>query len=201
MDRILVWDLPTRIGHWLLAACFAVAWLTSESESMRLIHVMAGGTLVGVVAFRIAWGLLGSTYARFDNFVRAPAAAWRYLADLTQGRPAHFVGHNPAGGYAILALLSLGLFTGLSGWLNYQEIGGEWLEEGHEAMASLMLAVVGVHLAGVAIGSWRHRENLPRAMVTGHKSGRPESAIPGARAASVITLLACAALAAWLLSR
>ena len=201
MNRILVWDLPTRIGHWLLAACFAVAWLTSESEALRLVHVMAGGALVGILAFRIAWGLVGSTYARFDNFVSTPAAAWRYLVGLAQNRPAHFVGHNPAGGYAILALLILGLVTAASGWLNYQEIGGEWLEEGHEAVASTMLAVVGIHLAGVAVGSWRHGENLPRAMVTGFKAGRPESAIPGARAASVITLLGCAILFAWLLSR
>lgn len=201
MQRILVWDLPTRIGHWLLAVGFAIAWLTSESESLRLVHVGVGGMVVGVVLFRFAWGLVGSTYARFENFVSTPDAAWQYLLGLLGRQPRHFTGHNPAGGYAILALLTLAILAGLTGWLNYQDIGGEWLEEAHEAMASTMLAIVGLHLLGVAVGSWRHQENLARAMVTGFKQGRPEQAIASARIGAVVTLVICAGASAWLLAR
>ena len=201
MQRILVWDLPTRIGHWLLAVGFAIAWLTSESESLRLVHVGVGGMVVGVVLFRFAWGFVGSTYARFENFVSTPDAAWQYLLGLLGRQPRHFTGHNPAGGYAILALLTLAILAGLTGWLNYQDIGGEWLEEAHEAMASTMLAIVGLHLLGVAVGSWRHQENLARAMVTGVKQGRPEQAIASARIGAVVTLVICAGASAWLLAR
>jgi len=201
MERILVWDLPTRIGHWLLAVGFAIAWLTAESESLRLVHVGVGGMVVGIVLFRFAWGFVGSTYARFESFVRMPTAAWQYLIALLSRQPRHSTGHNPAGGYAILALLTLAALAGLTGWLNYQDLGGEWLEEAHEAIASVMLAIVGVHLLGVAVGSWRHQENLVRAMVTGFKQGRPEQAIASARIGAVITLIIFASAGAWLLSR
>ena len=178
---ILVWDLPVRLGHWLMAGGFALAWLTAESETWRLVHVLAGGMVVAVALFRLAWGLVGSRHARFGSFVRGPMAALGYLKSLATGRPQHWVGHNPAGGWAILALLALALLTGGAGWLSYQDLAGEWLEEVHEALASAMLAVVAIHLAGVAVGSLAHRENLPRAMVTGRKRGPAAEAIAGDR--------------------
>ena len=200
MDRILVWDLPTRLGHWLLALGFALAWLTSESENLRMVLVVAGGLVVSVVVFRLAWGFVGSTYARFESFVDRPRAAFTYVKSLLGERPAHFTGHNPAGGYAILALLALALLAGITGWINYQDLAGDWLAEMHEAIASAMLAVVVVHLLGVAVGSWRHKENLARAMIDGCKRGRPEEAITSARVAAVITLIVCAVAGTWLLS-
>ena len=200
MDRILVWDLPTRLGHWLLALGFALAWLTSESENLRMVLVVAGGLVVSVVVFRLAWGFVGSTYARFESFVDHPRSVFSYLKSLLGDRPTHFTGHNPAGGYAILALLALALLAGISGWINYQDLAGDWMAETHEAIASIMLAVVVVHLLGVAVGSWRHKENLVLAMINGFKYGRPEEAIAGARIAAVITLVVCAVAGAWLLS-
>ncbi|HZV53968.1 MAG TPA: cytochrome b/b6 domain-containing protein, partial [Rhodocyclaceae bacterium] len=95
--RILVWDLPVRLGHWLMAGGFAVAWLTGESEEWRLMHVLAGGTVVGVALFRLLWGIVGSRYARFGNFVKSPRAALAYLKSLLGPSPQHHVGHNPAG--------------------------------------------------------------------------------------------------------
>lgn len=198
---ILVWDLPVRLGHWLMAGGFALAWLTAESETWRLVHVLAGGTVVAVALFRLAWGLVGSRHARFGSFVRGPMAALGYLKTLALGKPQHWVGHNPAGGWAILALLALALLTGGAGWLGYQELGGEWLEEAHEALASAMLAVVAIHLAGVAVGSLAHRENLPRAMVTGRKQGPVAEAIAGPKLAAALVLLAWTAIATWWLAR
>jgi cytochrome b len=201
MERILVWDWPTRIGHWVMAIAFLVAYLTGDSEEWRLVHVAAGGTLAGVIAFRVLWGLVGTRHARFADFLRAPSAAWRYLAGLVRGSAPHYAGHNPAGGYAIFALLLLGGLAAASGWPVYQDIGGEWLEEMHEAVVNLMLLVVGVHLAGVIVGSLAHRENLPRAMVTGYKLGEPGEAIRRGHFWAVSLLVVSAMAAAWWLSR
>lgn len=201
MDRILVWDWPVRIGHWLLVGAFALAWLSGDSETWRLVHVWAGGSLVGVVLFRLLWGLVGTRYARFNSFVRGPRAVKAYLLGLLRGEPAGHPGHNPAGGWAILALLGLGLLTGTSGWLAYQEIGGEWAGEVHEALASTLLAVVVVHVLGVLVSSLAHGENLVRAMFSGKRRGDAEAAIAGPRPLAVPLLLACAATCAWWLAR
>jgi cytochrome b len=188
--RILVWDLPTRWFHWLLALSFAGAWLTADSERYRDIHVMLGYSFLGLIAFRLVYGVVGSRYARFSEFVRSPAAAVRYLKSLVSGKAEHYVGHNPAGAIAILLLLALGIASGISGWMTYNEIGGEWLEEGHELFSNLMLAVVGLHVAGVIAGSLAHRENLVRAMVTGYKQGEPEQGIGSKRLIVASVLLA-----------
>lgn len=201
MARILVWDWPTRVGHWLMALTFAIAYATGDSEAWRLVHVTAGGALAGLVVFRLLWGLVGTRHARFAAFLGSPRAAWGYLSALARGTAPHHVGHNPAGAWAIAALLGLGLLAAASGWPVYQEIGGEWLEELHEGVASGMLSVVGLHLLGVLVGSLAHRENLARAMITGYKLGPDREAIASARAASVPLLLLCAGLAAWWFGR
>lgn len=176
-SRILVWDLPTRVFHWLMVLSFAGAWLTAESERFRDLHVMLGYSLLGLIAFRLVWGFVGTRYARFKEFVRSPAVAMRYLKSLVSGKPEHYVGHNPAGAMAIILLLLLGIASGVSGWMTYNEMGGEWLEEAHEVFSNLMLAVVGFHVIGVIVGSLAHRENLVRAMVTGIKQGEPDQGI------------------------
>lgn len=204
MQRILVWDWPVRIGHWLLVGAFALAWLTSESEEWRLVHAFAGGTVVGVILFRLLWGLLGTRHARFASFVRGPTAVFGYLAALVRNNPEHVAGHNPAGGWAIVGLLSLGLLAGASGWFLYQDIGGswgDWVEELHEALATLMLALACLHVAGVVVGSLAHRENLVRAMLTGMKSGHREESIGTARPLAALLMLAWVAACAWWLAR
>jgi cytochrome b len=200
-NKILVWDLPVRLGHWLMAGGFAVAWLTGESEEWRLVHALAGGTVVGVALFRLLWGMLGTRYALFVDFVRSPLAALSYLRSLISPRPQHHLGHNPAGGWAIVLLLALAILGGATGWLNYQDIGGKWLEELHEGLAATMLAVVLIHLAGVFVASLAHHENLPRAMVTGLKRGHPSDAIASAKPLATLILLGFAAAVAWFLSR
>lgn len=175
--KILVWDAPVRVFHWLLVLSFAGAYLTAESERWRLVHVSLGYTMGGLVAFRILWGLLGTRHARFASFVRGPVAVMRYLRALFTSRPEHHVGHNPAGAVAIVLMLLLSVAIVGTGWALYNEVGGDWLEELHEGAANFMLAVVAVHVAGVVLASRLHRENLVRAMVTGKKVGAPAEGI------------------------
>ncbi len=188
--KILVWDAPVRIFHWLMVLSFAGAYLTAESESWRLVHVTLGYTMAGLVAFRLAWGLTGTRYARFAAFVRGPKAVARYLRALLRGQPEHTTGHNPAGAIAIVAMLGLTAAIGATGWAAYNDISGEWVAELHELVANAMLLVVGIHVAGVVVASWLHKENLVRAMVTGCKLGSPEDGIRSAWRILAIVMLA-----------
>ena len=196
-DKVLVWDVPTRVFHWLLAASFAGAFLTAESERWRDLHVMLGYTFTGLIGFRLVWGLIGSRYARFRSFLFRPAELFAYLRSLASRSPRHYLGHNPAGSVAILLLLGLGILTGVSGWANYNDIGSGWMEELHEGVAFAMLAVVGVHIAGVLISSILHRENLVRAMITGRKQGEPAQGIRR-RHAWVAALMLAAVASFWM---
>lgn len=197
MQKILVWDWPVRLGHWLMVGGFIIAWLTAESETFRLVHAVSGGIVLAVATFRLPWGFIGSRYARFVDFVRGPTVLKEYAASLLKLEPEHHVGHNPAGGWAIVLLLALGILTGLAGWANYNDIGGNLLEELHEGLAAAMLTVVVVHLIGVALGSLLHSENLVRTMITGCKNGLPEQAIPSARPIAAALLLIWVAAASW----
>lgn len=200
MKKVLIWDWPVRLGHWLMVGGFIVAWLTGDSETFRLVHVIAGATVLGVATFRLPWGFIGSRYARFVDFVRGPTAVKDYLASLLKLEPAHHTGHNPAGGWAIVLLLGLGILTGLAGWAIYNDLGGHFVEELHEGLATAMLTVVFVHVAGVLSGSLLHGENLVRAMLTGHKQGSADEAIPSARPLAAVLLLAWVLAAGWLIA-
>ena len=195
-QRILVWDAPVRVFHWLMVLSFAGAYLTAESEQWRLVHVTLGYTMAGLVAFRVLWGLVGTRHARFSSFVRGPRAAARYLGALLRGRPEHHVGHNPAGALAIVALLLLAVAVTAAGWATYSEVGGEWLEELHEAAAKLMLLLVGVHVAAVVLSSWLHKDNLVGAMLSGRKPGRPEDGVRSAWR-TVAALMLAAVIGFW----
>jgi cytochrome b len=197
MQKILVWDWPVRFGHWLMVGGFIIAWLTAESETFRLVHAISGGIVLAVATFRLPWGFIGTRYARFVDFVRGPTALKAYAGSLLKLEPEHHLGHNPAGGWAIVLLLGLGILTGLTGWANYNDIGGNLLEELHEGLAATMLTVVIVHLIGVASGSLLHGENLVRTMITGFKNGLPEQAIPSARPLVAALLLIWVAAASW----
>jgi cytochrome b len=175
--RVLVWDAPVRVFHWLMVLCFFGAYASAESERWRLLHVTLGYTMIGLVGFRLVWGLVGTRHARFASFVRGPAAVLRYLRSMASRHPEHHVGHNPAGALAIVALLGFTLVVAASGWATYNEIGGEWLEELHEGAAEAMMALVVVHIAAVVAASWLHRENLIGTMISGRKSGAPHDGV------------------------
>lgn len=180
-QRILVWDIAVRGFHWLLALSFLGAFLTAESERLRDVHVALGYAMLGLVAFRLVWGLIGTRYARFRSFAFGPRDVAAYLKSLLAFRPRHYLGHNPAGSWAIYALLVLTVLAGASGYATYNDVGGHWLEELHEGVANALLAVVIVHIAGVLVSSLIHRENLVRSMLTGYKTAEQGDAHPAGR--------------------
>jgi cytochrome b len=186
---ILVWDLPQRISHWLLAVSSAGAFLTAESERWRDVHVMLGYTVLALVVFRLVWGFVGTRHARFASFAYGPSRVLAYGRSLVRLAPAHFTGHNPAGSWAIFALLACALAAAGTGLATYNEVGGKTLEHLHEFFANAMLAVVGVHIAGAIGGSLLHRENLVRAMFTGYKRGPANDAIGTPRRIVAVVLV------------
>lgn len=188
--RILVWDVPVRIFHWALAGSFITAFVTAESEAFRNVHVVSGYLMLALIVFRVVWGFVGTRHARFSDFVRGPGAVVKYVRSLINGNPEHHVGHNPAGALAIILLLLLGVGTVASGWMSFNEIGGDALGELHEGIATTMLAVVVVHVLGVIVSSFLHRENLLRSMLTGYKDGPREDGIGHRRGIIAIALVA-----------
>lgn len=184
--EVRVWDPFVRVFHWGLAAAFFTAWIT-EDDFLDL-HTLAGYTALALVLVRIPWGFIGSRHARFGDFVRPPREAFAYALDSLRGKARRYIGHNPAGGLMILALLALIPLTALSGMavLGAEEGAGplawlmagspHWLEdfveETHEFLANTTLFLVLIHVAGVLVEGVLHRENLVRAMVTGCKPVR-----------------------------
>jgi len=177
--HILVWDIPTRVFHWLLAGSFIGAFVTAESETFRAVHVALGYLLLALIGFRIIWGIVGTRYARFSAFAFGPSKVLVYLKSLLTATPQHYLGHNPAGSWVIYALLLLGVLAGTTGYATYNEIGGEWFEALHEAVANTMLVLVGVHIAGVVVSSLVHRENLVKSMINGYKQGEAHQGVRG----------------------
>lgn len=183
-NEVKVWDPLVRVFHWSLVTAFIVAFVT-EDHYLGL-HVQAGYTIIGLVLFRLLWGVIGTRHARFADFVRGPQAVLAYLKSLLTRQPSHHLGHNPAGGWMVLALLVALLLTTLTGLLTYGigesaagpfaalggNPGGFWseaMEEVHEVLANLTLLLVFIHVAGVIVSSVLHHENLVRAMLTGRK--------------------------------
>lgn len=113
--KIRVWDPLVRLFHWGLVAAFVTVWLTADE--LQPVHEIAGYTVAGLVAFRLVWGLVGSHYARFAQFLQGPAETLAYLGDMTRGRERRYLGHNPAGAAMVVALLVTLSGTAFTGWL------------------------------------------------------------------------------------
>ena len=190
MQRILIWDIPTRLFHWTLALSFLGTWLTTESDQWLSVHVFLGYLMMALVGFRLVWGLVGSHYARFGSFWFGPRDAFAYLKKVFAGTAERHIGHNPTGSVAIYLLLLLTLVVGLSGFFT---LGGEeqqgvlstsmsmaqslTFRKLHELTAWLMLLLVIGHLAGVVVESVLHHENLARSMLTGTKLAQPDAPV------------------------
>jgi len=174
-----IWDLPTRIFHWTLAATvvFAVATVKLGGTWMDW-HVRAGYAVLALVLFRILWGFAGSRYARFSNFVRGPSAIWTYL----RGRSPAQAGHNPLGALSVLALLALLLAQAATGLFASDDIFTEGplarlvssatsslLTSLHKRGEYLLYVLVGLHLAAIAYYRLIRREPLTAAMVHGDR--------------------------------
>jgi len=178
-ELVKVWDLPLRIFHWLLVVGFFIAYLTEDD--LLTVHVWTGYLVAGLLVFRLIWGFIGNDYARFSNFLCSPAKSIAYLKDLIALKTQRYIGHNPAGAAMIVLLLVSLLATVITGLAVYGAdqaagplagIGSaneKMWEEVHEFFANFTLVLVVVHVAGVAIESYIHRENLARAMVHGFK--------------------------------
>lgn len=182
-DTVIVWDPLVRLFHWSLVTAYTVAWATGDDWPGP--HEVSGYVILALVLFRVAWGIAGPRHARFADFVRPPREVVAYLLDVASFRARRHLGHNPAGGMMIVLLLVTLTLTSLTGilmdeggnWMAARADGVEWegdegsefLEEAHEFLANFSLLLVGLHLVGVAVASFQHRENLVRAMFTGRK--------------------------------
>jgi cytochrome b len=169
MATTRVWDPFVRVFHWSLVASFALAWISGDD--WKSLHIWAGYATAALIAMRLVWGVVGTPYARFSQFVRSPLVVAGYLRDVATGREARHLGHNPVGGAMIVALLATLIGLCASGWLLTTDAfwGSALMEDIHETLANLALLLVGLHIAGVVFASLRHHENLVRSMFTGKK--------------------------------
>jgi cytochrome b len=199
LEEQKIWDLPTRVFHWLLVLCFAGAWLTAESERTQLLHLTLGYCAGALVL----WGVVGSRYALFGDFARSPAAALRYLQAYLPGStlaaPRRYLGHNPAGGWAVLGLLTLMAAAVASGWWAYQSGAPDAAGEAHEVLTHALLILIGLHVLAVIATGFKHRENLVRAMWTGRKRALPEQAIRSSHGLIGLLLFAAVSWLGWVL--
>ncbi len=190
MNRILVWDFPTRLFHWLLAVTFtaslAIGLFVSDDNPVFAVHGILGLVIGLMVFFRIFWGILGSKYARFSSFLFSPLELYSYIRDALGGKTTRYVGHNPGSGYAVFVMLFLlaGLVaTGLlCQW--------DFFEKVHWVFACAMLVVVSAHLAGIIVHTAKHQENITVSMVSGYKDGDANEGIPTARPLAGVVFLA-----------
>lgn len=166
-----VWDALVRLLHWSLIAAVAAAWLSTLGWGFVRLHEPAGYLALGIVVARTVWGFVGGHYARFTQFVRSPRTTLRYWAQVRGQREPRYIGHNPLGGWMVLALLACVTALGITGWLYTTDAlwGEAWLDNLHQALAWLLLGLAAAHVAGVVFTSLRHRENLVHAMIVGSK--------------------------------
>lgn len=176
-----IWDLPTRLFHWLLAAATTLSLYTGFSaDGDMALHLVSGYVVCGLLLFRIGWGLVGATYARFAQFAASPQRAWRYLRDFRNAP--EWPGHNPAASWAIFALLLLLIAQVATGMFSNDDVMTEGplrhlvsddasskLSGLHQFNAVLVAVLIAVHLLGVAIHLVVRRERLLRAIITGDK--------------------------------
>jgi cytochrome b len=171
MNReVLVWSRFVRLFHWSLVTTVALAWLTSEVG--RGLHEPIGWAMVVLLVLRVVWGLAGrDRAARFVSFVRGPGAVLAYARDVFGQRAPRFLGHNPLGGWMVLAVMLTLTAVAVTGWLMTTDtfFGSERMEQLHEVLAEGVLVLVAVHVAGVIYTGWHQRENLVRAMLSGRK--------------------------------
>jgi cytochrome b len=206
----LVWDLPLRLFHWLLAALVGVAWASAEAGWMD-VHFYAGYAVATLLLFRVAWGFVGPRYARFSSFVTGPRKVVAYMRGWVGGSAREPAGHTPAGGWMILVLLALLALQVASGMMNshdgldagpwYWAASAEWrdlAEDTHEVVFDILLASAALHIVAVLAYLLRPGVNLVGPMFSGRKR-TAEPGIPGSRLPLALLLLAAAAAGVWYL--
>ncbi|HEX5379715.1 MAG TPA: cytochrome b/b6 domain-containing protein [Phenylobacterium sp.] len=193
-----LWDGPTRLFHWSLVAAILTAWL-SAGKSME-VHRLAGYVVLGLIVFRLWWGVAGGSTARFASFLRGPKTTLAYLSGLGSRKPGETAGHNPLGAWSVVAMIvlilvqaGLGLFATdidgiesgpLSDRVDFDT--GRLFSEWHELTFRGLQALIGLHLAAIAFYAIWKRENLVRAMITGRR--RFETAVTPLKTAPLWSL-------------
>ncbi|MGD2186803.1 MAG: cytochrome b/b6 domain-containing protein [Desulfobacterales bacterium] len=215
-NSVRVWDLPTRLFHWLLVIFVIISFVTGKMGGNAMqYHAWSGFTILTLLLFRLVWGFVGSRESRFTKFVRGPSAVVRYATTLVRRDSAHYLGHNPLGGWSIIAtLLALlvqagtGLFANddiitegpLFDWVS--KATSDWLTRIHKLNQEVIVALVFIHVLAVLFYFFYKRENLIKPMITGVKQWSeaiPQTASGRTWTAAVIAGLA--ALAVYLLVR
>lgn len=209
--RIRIWDLPTRIFHWLLVVLIPFQWWTAEEDRLDL-HQIGGTLILALLVFRILWGLFGSSTARFANFVKGPRAIISYL----NGRAANVLGHNPLGAFSVIALLGLlsiqiglGLFAGDEDGLESGPLAhlidldlSEDVADLHEDAFDVLLVLIALHVAAILFYAVVRRKNLVGPMISG-RGKVPGDVIEMERAPVwrlLVAVLIAAGIAFWIYS-
>ena len=209
-EMVRVWDLPTRLFHWLLVLAVSLALLTGflSPEWWLGLHLIAGYAIVLLLVFRIVWGVFGTEYARLSNMASATRGFWNYVRGLAMLRPPHYFGHNPAGVFMIFGFLTVFIVLVVTGLMiegGEEKQGplagvttyalGHGAKEVHETLALLVLFMIGIHIAGVIVESWLQGVNLVRGMIdgrmplpSGYDIPTPRQARPLAAAAVILVL-------------
>ena len=212
MERVRIWDAPTRLFHWSLVVLIAFSWWSAEEEHLDW-HIWSGLAVVTLLIFRLLWGLVGSSTARFAHFVRGPRQVLDYLRDMKTWRP---VGHSPLGALSVLAMLGaiavqvgLGLFAvdkdGLyEGPLAYLVSidASEEIADLHEDWFDILLVLIGLHLAAILFYRLVLGKRLIAPMITGIGDGEPgvEPLRPGRWWAALLCLASAIGITRWIIA-
>ncbi|MBB1093128.1 cytochrome b/b6 domain-containing protein [Rhodopseudomonas palustris] len=166
--EVKVWDSFVRLFHWSLAGLFVLAYATGDE--IEKVHIAAGYTIAALLAARVLWGFIGPHHARFVNFVRPPGEMLANLRDAVRLRAPRYLGHNPAGAAMIISLILMISSTCVTGYLLTGAFwGSKLVEKVHETLANATVALIALHILGVIVVSFEHKENLVKAMITGMK--------------------------------
>jgi cytochrome b len=207
-----VWDIPVRLFHWTLVLLIAFSWLSGEMDWMAW-HMYSGYAVLTLVLFRILWGFVGSTHARFGDFIYGPRALFGYIKTLPSRTAAKFAGHNPLGGLSVVLILLCVLAQAGTGLFANDDIINEgplfkyvskelsdWLTSIHKYNFNVLLALIGLHIAAVLYYLIWKSENLVKPMFTGRKH-LPAGAAPALMRSTglAVVLLAVCAAGVWFL--
>lgn len=197
MKHQLIWDLPTRLFHWLLAGGFVlaafIALVLGDDGPLFPYHAILGLIISLAVCLRVVWGVIGTRYALFGSFVFGPGAVLEYMKGALAGGGRRYVGHNPGSSLAIFGLLALVLAMAVTGIMLGQ--GNEGVKEIHEVLAYVTVAAAIIHVLGVILHTIRHRENITASMIHGAKVAEPSEAIPSSR--PIVAVIFMAVVGAW----
>jgi cytochrome b len=215
---VIVWDLPTRVFHWALVLLVALSWWTGEAGGTALkYHFWSGYTILSLLLFRLIWGTVGGEHSRFAAFVRGPRHVWQCVRELRRRDGAHYLGHNPLGGWMVLLLLSVLLLQAGSGLFANDDLFNEGplyahvsktvsdrLTGLHKANFVVIAVLVAVHVAAIGYHWAYRRENLVRPMLTGRKPAPTGAGGNGERHPrgwlAALSMLIAAGVVAWVVN-